>query len=296
MAGKIAVIGDVLLDVYHFCKNRENPESSAPCYTVERTEYKPGGAGNVAANLAKLGSSCELLSIVGEDENANRLEEMLLKFKVTPIISRDRNRNTIVKERYLSANDGRYHFRADFEKKEYIHTGQVEDILKKIEGYSLILVSDYNKGIISQELMTGLKRKDIKIIGDTKPEHKNFFIGVDFIKPNLKEAREMTGLKDEFQVVQSLMDDLRTNVLLTKGKDGLSYFGINGEVYHEKSTLPAQQVVDVTGAGDTVIATFCHFLNKGFKIKECVRLANKAGEISVQYPGCYQVSEQELLN
>jgi len=294
MAGKIAVIGDVILDVYHFCKNRENPESSAPCYTIERTEYKPGGAGNVAANLAKLGSDCTLFSVVGEDEEANKLDRLLKASGVNPSIVRDKKRSTIIKERYLSSTDGRYHFRADFEKKEYINEDNVDEILRRIKDFSLVVVSDYNKGTISRALMDGLKKKGIRIVADTKPCHKDFFKGIFMIKPNVREVREMAGLQDELAAAQKVAQELETNVLLTRGREGISYFGLNGERYDFKPTVPSEKIFDVTGAGDTVMAAFCHFLNKGFPIKECVNLANKAAGISVQYPGCYQVSEEEL--
>ena len=293
--GKIAVIGDVILDVYHFCNNRENPESSAPCFTLERTEYKPGGAGNVAANLARLGSECVLISVVGEDEESRKLDRILNSFNVKSCFIQDIKRETIVKERYLSANDGRYHFRADFEKKAYIESAHIGEILKRIEDCSLIIVSDYNKGVISKELMEQLKKRNIQIIADTKPSHIDFFNQIDLIKPNIKEVREMTGINNELEAAKFLCQKLQTNVLLSRGKDGISYFGKLGERYDFSSSIPSEKVLDVTGAGDTVIATYAHFMNKGKSPADCAKLANIAGGISVQYPGCYQVSEEEIL-
>jgi bifunctional ADP-heptose synthase (sugar kinase/adenylyltransferase) len=110
----IGIIGDVLLDKYDYCSNRENPESSAPCYVVERTEYKPGGAGNVAANVSSLGSKSILVSVIGNDDNARILENILQGMNTHLI--RDSKRPTIVKERVMSVQDGRYHFRKDIEK------------------------------------------------------------------------------------------------------------------------------------------------------------------------------------
>ncbi|MEK6884543.1 MAG: PfkB family carbohydrate kinase [Nanoarchaeota archaeon] len=297
MTGKIVVIGDVILDVYHHCKNRENPESSAPCYTVEKTEYKPGGAGNVAANLVKLGSDCTLISVVGRDEEGKKLENILQqKFNVNSNLVVDPARTTIVKERYLSSGDGRYHFRADFEKRGYIDVSHVDAIIEKVKDYSLILISDYRKGIISEDLMKKLKKLGIRIIADTKPEHKDFFEGVYLIKPNIKEVRTMTGIEDELKAAKNLVGKLKTNVMLTRGKDGLSYFDKNTKKrYDFPPTVSSDKVFDVTGAGDTVIATFAHFFMKGEKLEDSIRLANIAGGISVQYPGCYQVSEEEIL-
>lgn len=292
--GKIAVIGDIVLDVYHFGENRENPESSAPCYTIEKTDYRPGCAGNVISNLKKLGSDCILISVIGEDEDGKRLAEILESSGVNSVLIKDNKRSTAVKERYLSINDGRYHFRADFEKKRYIGEEHVEEIMSKVNGCSMVIISDYNKGVISKELMERLKKTNCKIIADVKPNHKEFFKGIFMIKPNIKEVREMAGMDDEVLAAGKLVKELQTNVLLTRGKDGSCYFGLNGERYYFKSEVPSEKVLDVTGAGDVVVATFCHLLNKGYPIGECVRLANKAGGISAQYPGCYQVSEEEL--
>lgn len=295
MVAKITVIGDVMLDVYHFCKGRDNPESSAPCYTVERTEYKPGGAGNVAANLACLGSTCELISVLGRDDPALRIEEMIKSRGVIPLFIRDNGRKTVVKERYLSSQDARYHFRVDSEERRDIDEREVDDIIYRARDSSLILISDYDKGVISRGLVNKLKTLGIPIIADIKPVHKPFFKDVFLVKPNVREVREMTGLEDEIEAAKVLQRDLSTNVLLTQGEHGISYFGLNGNRIDVAPSLNKNGVLDVTGAGDSVIATFSHFLNKGRRIGECVWLSQLAGEISVQHPGCYQVSEEELL-
>lgn len=298
MAEKIIVIGDAILDVYHYCANRENPESSAPCYTIEKTEYKPGGAGNVAANLIKLGANCTLISVAGKDEDGKRLEDILKKgFGVNSDLILDSKRTTIVKERYLSTGDGRYHFRADFENKGYLEGPYLDSIVEKIRGSSLVLISDYKKGVISEELIKKLKKTGVKIIADTKPAHASFFEGVHMIKPNVKEVREIMNIKDELIAAKELSRKLKTSVMLTRGKDGISYFDKEThKQYDFSSNISADKVFDVTGAGDTVLATFAHFMMKGRSLVDCIRFANIAGGISVQYPGCYQVSEEEVLN
>lgn len=292
MTGKIVVIGDVMLDKYDFCSNAENPESSAPCWTVERTEFKPGGAGNVAANLASLGANFELISVVGEDYSANVLKQELQRFKVPCSFISDSERQTIVKERIMSASDGRYHCRINRERKEYIGQEHVQEIIKRIDGADIVLVSDYRKGTISKELMDALRTKNLRVIVDAKPEHVSFYHNLFLVKPNAKEARVMTGLEDEVQAGEALMKKLGSNVLLTRGSRGISYFGIDGTKYD----FPAEErkVVDVTGAGDTAIATFTHYLVKGKSLEECIRFANRAAGISVQYPGCHQITEKEL--
>ncbi|MCX7997362.1 MAG: bifunctional ADP-heptose synthase [Leptospiraceae bacterium] len=288
----IAVIGDLILDKYDYCSNRQNPESSAPCYTVEKTEYKPGGAGNVACNLVSLGSECLLVSVVGEDANAKLLEELLESFSIQVHLIKDKERSTIVKERVLSITDGRYHYRKDIEKKIYIDSSHVEEIIEMVHNVQGVLISDYNKGTISEKLMQELKKLGIPIIVDPKPNHKDFYKDVFLVKPNRAEVREMTSLQDDIEAAKSLSQELNANVLLTRSEDGIYYYSPKEEFLFPTIS---KKVFDVTGAGDTVIATFTHFYFKGYKIEDCVRLANKAGGVAIQYPGCYHVKEKDIL-
>jgi D-beta-D-heptose 7-phosphate kinase/D-beta-D-heptose 1-phosphate adenosyltransferase len=292
-AMRIAVIGDLMLDQYDFCRNRDNPESSAPCYTVEKTEYRPGGAGNVAANLIKLGDDVLLVGILGEDENAQIIIDSLNRLGIPHKTIKDKNRPTIVKQRIMSSADKRYHLRLDREITDYIQENHAADVVENIKDCGLIIVSDYRKGMISQALMDRLRAIGIPTLVDTKPEHKQFYMGVFMIKPNIMEARKMTGIEDELKAAEKLGKDLETNVLLTKGEKGIIYLGRNGERYYYPAS--AGKVVDVTGAGDTVIATFAHFFSKKYCIADCVELANRAAGIAVGYPGCYAVSEEEIL-
>jgi rfaE bifunctional protein kinase chain/domain len=294
MAKNIIVIGDVMLDKYDYCSNAENPESSAPAWTVERTEYKPGGAGNVAANLTSLGAEFELISVVGDDYPAKVLQGVLKDFKVPCNFIFDSERQTIVKERIVSSTDGRYHCRINRDKKKYIDENHVREIIDRVQNAELILVSDYRKGMISSRLMDELRAQNVPIIVDAKPEHADFYRNVFLVKPNYKEAVDMTGIKDAVKAGEALMNRLNSNVLLTRGSEGINYFGLKGERYY----FPAEErkVVDVTGAGDTAIATFSHFLMKGKKLEECIQLANRAAGIAVSYPGCYQVTEKEIFD
>jgi D-beta-D-heptose 7-phosphate kinase/D-beta-D-heptose 1-phosphate adenosyltransferase len=290
MAKKIAVIGDVMLDKYDYCTEKYNPESSAPCWVVEKTEYKPGGAGNTAANLKSLGSEVILIGLVGNDYYAEILKAHLGDLEA--VLIQDNNRPTIVKERTIAVRDGVQRVRKDYEKIEYLCQNHVQEIIEKTKNADLILVSDYKKGMISSNLMEKLKEMQIPIIVDPKPEHAIFYNGVFLVKPNSKEACAMTGLTDDVLAGEELMKKLNANILLTRSSNGISYFGLNGERYN----FPAEQkkVIDVTGAGDTSIAAFAHYLAKGRTVEECVRLANKAGGIAIQYPGCYQITEKDL--
>jgi rfaE bifunctional protein kinase chain/domain len=288
----ISVIGDLILDKYDYCSNRLNPESSAPCYTVEYTEYKPGGAGNVAANLSTLGSEARIVGVVGDDASASILENILEKYNIRSCLIKDSQRNTIVKERILAISDGRYHYRKDIEKKIYINEYHANEIIDQVKDSEYLLVSDYNKGTISENLMDELKSLKIPIIVDPKPNHKLFYKNVFLVKPNSSEVKEMTGKSDDMEAAKYLRDELETNILLTRSEKGIFFAGLQ-----EEFNLPtrSKKVFDVTGAGDTVIATFTHFLRKGYAIRDCVEIANKAAGIAIQYPGCYQIKESELL-
>jgi D-beta-D-heptose 7-phosphate kinase/D-beta-D-heptose 1-phosphate adenosyltransferase len=291
---KIAVIGDVILDKYDHCINRENQESSAPCYTVVSTEYKPGGAGNVAANLATLGSEVVLVGLVGKDQNARILEEVLAKYHIVARLILDDSRPTIVKERTLSVHDGRYHFRKDLETKVYALPDVSRKMLEEIRDCEVVLVSDYAKGAISEDFMHGLMKMGKRVFVEPKPEHTSLYGGAFMITPNIKEAKAMAKIDDELLAAENLRRNLGCRVLLTRSEKGVSYFGLNGET--DRLDIPAQarEVFDVTGAGDTVVATLVHYHTKGRTVEEAIRLANKAAGIAVGHSGCYQVKESEL--
>jgi len=293
MEDQIVVIGDIMLDRYRYCTIRENPEhKTAPCYVVTRKEDKPGGAGNAAANLASLGANFKLISVVGDDSYSRDLEDTLSDFKVPCDFIRDSKRQTTLKERIFVNN--KYLERIDDEEIKYIEEKHVQEIMARAKYASMIIVSDYRKGMISSRLMDELRTKNIPIIVDAKPEHVDFYKNVFLVKPNYKEAVDITGIKDAIKAGKTLVNKLNSNVLLTMGSRGITYFGLNHERYH----FPAEEkkVIDVTGAGDTVLATFAHFFNRGKGIEKSVMLANIAAGIAVTYLGCHQVTEKEIFD
>ena len=290
---KICVIGDVILDQYDFCSNRENPESSAPCYTVERTEYRPGGAGNVAANLVALGADVKLISVTGKDHFHDLLKQELEKQDIDSTLIADATRPTILKQRTLSAGDGRYHFRKDFEKRHAIEDAHTDELLDAAtDGYDLYIVSDYAKGVITKRLVQGLIGTGVPVIIDPKPINATAYAGAYLITPNISEARTMANEADDLVAGKKLVPLLDANILLTRSEKGLAYFGKDGMEFSIKAS--AKEVFDVTGAGDTVVATLAHFLASGKKIQEAARLANEAAAIAVQHIGCYQVTMDDL--
>jgi len=292
---KIVVIGDVMLDRYYYCKNRNNPESSAPAYISRRKDiiHKPGGAGNVAANLASLGSDFKLVSLVGEDADSKILIDSLNELKIPHKFIYDEKRETIVKTRALDILDNRYHFRFDIEEKLEISENHIEEIVKEAENSRFIIISDYNKGIINSNLMSSLKNLDIPILVDPKKENIEFYKNVFLVKPNSSEVREMAKKEDDLEAAKSLAKILNSNILLTRASEGIAYFGLNGDFFSYPSQ-PNGELKDVTGAGDSVIAAFAHFYNFGKSLEECIRLANKAGSVAVGHSGCYHIKESDL--
>ena len=285
-----------MLDRYYYCENRRNPESSAPAYISSKKNiiHRPGGAGNVAANLASLGADFKLVSLVGRDPDSVILTNSLDELKIPHKFIYDKRRETIVKTRALDILDGRYHFRFDIEDKVNIASNHVKEIVKEAENSKFIIISDYNKGIINSNLMSKLKSLNIPILVDPKKENIEFYKDVFLVKPNSIEVREMAKENDDLKAAKTLTKILNSNILLTRASEGIAYFGLN-EDFFSYSSQPIGELKDVTGAGDSVIATFAHFYNLGKGLKECVRLANKAGSVAVGHSGCYHVKEKDLI-
>jgi D-beta-D-heptose 7-phosphate kinase/D-beta-D-heptose 1-phosphate adenosyltransferase len=221
------------------------------------------------------------------------LEKELDRLGVGTELLEDDTRPTILKQRTLAASDGRYHFRKDFEQSHPIAANHTQQLLAAAQnGYDLYIVSDYAKGTITQGLVQGLIATGRPVIIDPRPQHKSCYNGAYIITPNRKEAEEMTGQKD-LAAAAHLVEELGTNVLLTRSEDGLSYRGKDRTAFDIPAT--AQEVFDVTGAGDTVVATLAYFFAAGKDIRTAAELANKAGAIAVGHVGCYQVRLEELL-
>ncbi|MFH1290764.1 MAG: PfkB family carbohydrate kinase [Nanoarchaeota archaeon] len=299
MKPRIAIFGDVLLDRYDYCENRGNPESSAPCHRVKKTLFLPGGAGNVAANLAALGAEVVLFGLVGRDEHGRCLIDELSKLNISQRLLTDETTRTIVKQRILSTSDGRYHGRLDFgddaaaiEKIKSLNSKILDKISPLItNGFDACIVSDYDKGFITSELMNEIKKIGTPIYVDPK-NNKNLYRNVELIKPNRVEISAMVSARTDQEKAEQLSKELNTNVLLTLGENGMYYAGKEGSSF----SLPAHtsEVSDVTGCGDTVIATLAFYRTLGKSMKESIELSNKAAGISVQHIGCYHVKREEI--
>ena len=292
----ILVIGDIMLDKYIFGNvERISPEAPVQVLDVEKEDYVPGGAANVANNIAALQGNAIMVGTVGNDHSKDILIKELKKRNInTEGIFTDENKPTIQKVRVLGQKQQL--LRIDYEKRGYLNKELEENILNFIKqktNIDAIIISDYAKGVITKELMNQIKEiaKNKIIIVDPKPKHKEFYKNVTLVTPNLKEAKEMAKKEDINEIGKQLIAELNTNILITTGEKGMSLFENN-----ETTNIPtkAKEVYDVSGAGDTVVATLALALTSGATPKQAAILANHAAGITVGKLGTSTVTIEEI--
>lgn len=299
---KVMIIGDIMLDKYLFGEvSRISPEAPIQILNAQHKKNTLGGAANCAVNLATLGAETSIYGIVGDDYNGRQLESLLKRYKInTKGILFSKKCSTIVKERIVSNNQQL--LRIDFEDvnsynnitKEKI----IENIKKDIKKFDSILVSDYAKGLINSEIMGAIKnykKENTSVIVDPRPKNKILFKDVTLIKPNLKEAIEMSpNKKSIYDIGISLAKELNSNILITKGSEGMSLF--TKDLTYKDIPTEAKEVRDVSGAGDTVTSTLTLAICAGATLNQAAVLANHAAGIVISKFGTATVTQRELLN
>ena len=309
---RIMVIGDIIVD--HFIwgtVSRISPEAPVPVVNVTREEMLLGGGANVLHNIYSLGGQATLCGIIGDDEMGGRLRQLLADLGASSQGLVLGKRPTTVKTRVVA--HGQQVVRFDREQtgapSEQTIDAMRDYIDQHLVDFDVVIVSDYYKGVISQPLMSHLLRKvrevesesgrRIPVVVDPKPEQPARFIGATIITPNHLEAEKMSGLQitNEQELIQAaeiLRDKFSCEaVLITRGEAGMSLL----ETGKELVTIPtmAREVFDVTGAGDTVIATLALGLAAGATFAEAASLANVAAGIVVGKIGTATVSREEIL-
>ena len=296
---RLLVVGDVMLDRYWFGEvSRISPEAPVPVVKVERTEERPGGAANVARNATALGARATLLSVVGDDEAGARLRELLEAEHVVPSLHRDPSIPTTVKLRVI----GRHQqlLRVDFETPptREVLADKLADFQRLLTDCDVLVLSDYGKGGLTHiAQMIALARAAKKIIlVDPKGDDYSRYHGASIVTPNRAELREVVGRwKDEDDMTaraQALRRELGAEALLvTRSEEGMSLYQESG-VLHEAAR--AQELADVTGAGDTVIAALAAMLATGAALPEAMHVANRAAGIVVGKLGTAVVHREEL--
>lgn len=307
---KVLVIGDVGLDEYIMGEVRRiSPEAPVPILEVEKEEHRLGLAANVAQNVQSLGGEPLLISVVGKDAGYDLLTSLFRQNSVsTDHLVTDETRPTTRKSRVMAKH---HHLvRVDYETRKFISDKTEKLLLDKVQQListvDCVVVEDYNKGAISQNLM----KKTVEIakahgkpvyVDPHRSNAAEFYAGCSLIKPNFDEAVLISGLNyDElrdhpdkvFEVGRAVQRKTGAqHLVMTRGKDGMTIF--SGDKVTQVPTF-ARQVFDVTGAGDTVIAAISLSLSAGLDLRQSCMLANFAAGVVVGQVGCVPCSQQEL--
>lgn len=297
---RILVVGDVMLDQFLWGDvDRINPEAPVPVLRVSGETYAPGGAANAAANIVSLGGRAFLVSLIGNDEEGKILSSLLKKRKIQSRLVPCRRR-TITKMRAIAR--GQQLLRIDYEEDpghgRFLEKKLLDCLKKPLGQVDAVLISDYGKGVVTQKLVEKLMTLSDTVTVDPEPRHIDFYRNVSLITPNTKEScraaqQELYPDVDIDAVGAELSTRLKTRVLVTRGKDGMSLYQKDREAMHLPTV--AKEVVEVTGAGDTVIATLTLAVAAGMSLEEAVETANMAAGLVVSKVGTATITAAELL-
>ena len=301
-SANVLVVGDLMLDRYwHGGTSRISPEAPVPVVHVNENEERAGGACNVALNIATLGAQCTVMGLCGDDDAANRLEDILEHAGVKPMFVRMPENATVTKLRVMSRSQQL--MRLDFED------GFIGQDLSKLEkafqaelpNHNIVVCSDYGKGSLRQvkRLIELCNENNIPVLVDPKGSDFEKYTGASLITPNLAEFEAVVGVcetEDELvEKANSLTEQFNIEALLvTRSEHGMSLMQQDYDPVHIPTQ--AREVFDVTGAGDTVISTLAASLGAGVSIERAMVLSNLAAGVVVGKSGTASVSLSELEN
>jgi len=308
---RIVVLGDVMLDEFIWGRVRRiSPEAPVPVVEVDRQTLALGGAGNVVSNLVALGATPTPVGVIGSDSDAHRLRAAFGELSAggSGLIS-DPTRPTTIKTRIIAHNQ--QVVRADRENRTAI-TGSIEAAVanafcEEIKRADAAVVSDYGKGLLTPTLLTRVltaaRERGLIVCLDPKMRNFNYYQPVTVITPNNQEAAEAAGVSidDEQSLIEAgrrILDSIDTRaVLITRGEEGMTLFTGSDQDGCSVTHIPtvAREVYDVTGAGDTVIATLALALASGASLEEAAVLANHGAGVVVGKVGTASVTREELL-
>ncbi len=301
----VLVVGDLILDRYqHGSTDRISPEAPIAILAASHEEHRLGGCGNVAANLAALGAKVECVAVIGEDEAAARLNDLLNEVGVgSQGLVVDGGRPTIRKTRIVSQNQQL--LRIDEERTESLSGAVEADVLAALEralgGVDIVVVSDYGKGTLTESVLNRLcqERGELKVLVDPKGKDYGRYRGATLLTPNRMEAEGATGIscEDESSTKEAAkalceMAGLES-VVITLGADGMYCATADGGSEWSVAAN-SQSVYDVTGAGDTVIGMMAFALAAGAGLEDAVTLANAAAGLAVQRFGVVALTADEV--
>ena len=299
----VLCVGDAMLDRFVYGSvNRISPEAPIPVLRIQREQAMLGGAGNVVRNLVALGSKSSFVALIGEDAAGREVEGLLSGIDASLV--RDMDRQTTIKTRYIASSQQL--LRTDSETESPVSQACQQQILDAARPYlsqvGAVVLSDYGKGVLTPmviaELIAAANQLGVPVVVDPKGNDYRRYAGADVLTPNRKELIEATGMKadNDDQVIAAARHLITTcnvkSVLVTRSQDGMSLVTAD-QVAH----LPAQaqEVFDVSGAGDTVIATFAAAIAAGAKPLDAARIANVAAGIVVAKVGTAVAYAEEVI-
>lgn len=299
-SAKVFVVGDIILDQYIYGEtNRISPEAPVPIVKVNNSEERPGGAANVAVNVASLGINTQLLGITGNDEASERLESILAQKNVKCHFIQQDNCPTITKRRVLSQHQQLIRLDYESDKKTENSTELVKKYIKLLNSVDIIILSDYAKGglIEVEALIKYANDKNIPILVDPKSKDFDCYKNATILTPNEKEFEEVVGICETDNVLtekgEALLKNLNLEALLiTRGKKGMTLIQKNKSAIHLNAMT--HEVFDVTGAGDTVIAVLAAAIASNQSVEVATMLANTAASLVVKKLGTATVTIDEI--
>ena len=299
-AARVLVVGDVMLDRYWYgAVDRISPEAPVPVVRVTREEERNGGAANVAYNVVTLGAQASLLTVVGDDEASHKLEALVAKTGIRTHFGRDADLKTTVKLRVIGRQQQL--LRLDFENtpKSEILASQTATFESLLPLHDAVLFSDYGKGGLAHvsDMIARARTEGKPILIDPKGSDYSRYQYANVITPNRAELQQVIGTWDTEDELQTKAQQLREHlhldaVLLTRSEEGMTLFDAQGQLH---VSAQAREVFDVTGAGDTVIATMAALVAAGMTLRDALPLANRAGGLVVGKFGTATVSYEELF-
>jgi D-beta-D-heptose 7-phosphate kinase/D-beta-D-heptose 1-phosphate adenosyltransferase len=302
---KILVVGDLMIDHYLWGScNRISPEAPVQVVDIKRETTVLGGAGNVVNNLRALGANVTVMSVIGDDDVANELSQMLDNLEVERFLILDENRKTTKKSRIIASHQQvvRYDRESKNEIDEDCEKTLVYKIFETIDSYDLVILSDYGKGVLTESLVHKIifaaTGAEMKVLVDPKGEDYSKYRGAYLLTPNKTEAKMATGVEitdDEslLQALKKLRQSASLEVpMITLSEDGIAILDKNDTII--KKPTVAREVYDVTGAGDTVIASLGYCLAQNINIESAIEFANLAAGVVVGKLGSATATIEEI--
>jgi rfaE bifunctional protein kinase chain/domain len=297
---RVLVVGDVMLDRYWYgAVDRISPEAPVPVVRITREEERNGGAANVAYNVVTLGAQSSLLTVVGNDEASHKLETLVAGTGIRTHFGRDADLKTTVKLRVIGRQQQL--LRLDFENtpKTEVLASQTAAFATLLPEHDAVLFSDYGKGGLAHvsDMIARARAAAKPILIDPKGSDYSRYQNASVITPNRAELQQVIGPWLDESDLRTKCHNLREQlnldaVLLTRSEEGMTLFDAQGQLH---VSAQAREVFDVTGAGDTVIATLAALVAAGMSMREALPLSNRAGGLVVGKFGTATVSYEELF-